>query len=386
MTNKKMLKGNKFKNFAFSISKIIPTIALAYTISFMPVYSQEIIPDGNTNTILNYNSGSTNISTTTIKGNNAFNSFEKFNVNLNNTVNLHVPSSSENLINLIHSEHSNINGILNSIKDNKVGGNIFIVNPYGVTVGPQGVINVGSLTISTPTTDYMNKFFDSPGNPNNDSVINLLEGKSPVNPDANIFINGAIKAINNVQLDSGNIVNTGNISTGNNFDELSINDLVNVNDLKTGDVINNNGNNITIKAKNDFTNLGNILADGNNNINAGDISITADNNIYLEPDSYISAKGNGINSNAGNIFIYANKTSKFEDGSYIDVSGGTISGDAGHIELSATDSVELNGGLFKATATNGNNGSVLIDPENLFLTQNFYTDGADYTFEGTNSV
>ena len=67
-------------------------------------YSQQIIPDGTTATHLNTSNKTTVVSTETIKGNNAFNSFKQFNVYKGNTVNLVVPSNAENLINLVHNK------------------------------------------------------------------------------------------------------------------------------------------------------------------------------------------------------------------------------------------------------------------------------------------
>jgi len=95
---------------------LVTSLALAYTISVLPGYSQQIITDGNTNTVLNTDGTRTNITTSTIKGKNAFNSFSKFKVNTGNTVNLILPDSTDNLLNLIYNESSHINGVLNSVK------------------------------------------------------------------------------------------------------------------------------------------------------------------------------------------------------------------------------------------------------------------------------
>ena len=166
---------------AKNLLKLMTCFALASTISLMPVYAQQIITDGNTNTTLNVNGTVTDVTTTTIKGPNAFNSFSKFNVNAGNTVNLHVPELSNNLINLVHDETTQIDGVLNSIKYGEIGGNIFLANPHGIVVGISGVINVGSLTAVTPTVDFMNGFFNTPGEVNDASVTALLNGTAPVN-------------------------------------------------------------------------------------------------------------------------------------------------------------------------------------------------------------
>ena len=385
-------KYNKALNLnTINISKAFACFALASTISLTPAYAQQIIIDGNTNTSLNINGSITDITTNTIKGNNAFNSFSKFNVNSGNIVNLQVPSSSSNLINLVHDEASQINGILNSIKDGHIGGNIFLVNPHGITVGSQGVINVGSLTALTPTTDFMNNFFTSPGNPSDSSITSLLNGTTPINPDAIINIEGKINAIENVKIDSGDVYTSGEIYSGAVFQEndITIGDVVNINTLESGSEIAVTNGEITIHAANNVIHTGIIVNDGGNNLNANNINITADNNITFNPDSLVSAKGKGLNSNAGEIYTFAQMDSFFKQGAILDTRGGNISGDAGFIELSANRNVEMSG-TFKAYSYNGQTGNILVDPVYedgvLFAAGDVYTVGANLTLTGDSSV
>ena len=138
--------------------KLLATLAISFVVPLSCAYGQ-IVPDGKTLTDVNRNGNTATVTTATTKGANAFNSFKKFNVLDQDVVNLVLPESAENLINLIHEEGTYINGVLNSLKGGAVGGNVFLVNPNGVTVGAQGVVNVGSLTVVTPTSDYMNGFF-----------------------------------------------------------------------------------------------------------------------------------------------------------------------------------------------------------------------------------
>jgi len=71
----------------------------------------------------------------------------------------------------------------------------------------------------------------------------------------------------------------------------------------------------------------------------------------------------------------------FEKNALIDVKGGILSGDAGFIELSAKKNVNLNGGIFEAFAANGKTGTILIDPENLYITANNFSNGANILLE-----
>ena len=381
---KNLVKRNSSRVFN-DLTLAIVGLSLAYTISVLPAYSQQIIIDGKTNTKLNTFNDTTSVTTTTIKNNNAFNSFNKFNVNPGKIVNLVLPKNTENLINLIHSQATTIDGILNSIKDNRIGGNIYLVNPFGITVGSQGIINVGSLTSVTPTNDYINNFFSTTGEINEASVQALLQGNVPVNPEGEIRILGTINALESVKLDSGNIIHTGIINTGPIAKEAIVEteDLINVgNALDIKDLTYNpKSASITLKAKENVAIQGSLYTDGNNNLSAGNINITAGNDINLLSGSNISAKGTGENSNGGNIYIYANNDATFNSGAVIDARGGTISGDGGFIELSANNNVLLNGGVFKANAYAGIAGSILIDPDTIEIVADDLSDGASRTYE-----
>ncbi|MGD9580754.1 MAG: leukotoxin LktA family filamentous adhesin, partial [Vampirovibrionia bacterium] len=384
---------HKFKKSSsyLNIANTCFCIALASTINLTPCYAQQIIIDGKTNTSITTTGTTTSVRTSSIKNKNAFNSFSKFDVNAGNTVNLVVPDSTDNLINLINDKSTEINGKLNSYHNGTIGGNVFLVNPYGITVGQQGVINVGSLNTITPTKDYMNSFFDSSGTPDDTSVNALLKGTTPINRDAKVINYGSINAIEDIKLDTGNVENYGEIYTGAVYDEqdVQLGDIVNLNKLEnSSNIVVNNGN-IVITTKEDFINAGKIVADGGNNINAGIIDIRPEKDAILLENSLISAKGKGINSNGGSITIFADNDSYFKSGSIIDSLGGEISGDGGFIELSANRNVNI-AGTFKAYAYNGDAGSILIDPVtvdgSVLFGNSQYTHGADLTITATDTI
>ncbi|MEW5819240.1 MAG: leukotoxin LktA family filamentous adhesin, partial [Cyanobacteriota bacterium] len=348
---------------------------------------QQIVTDGNTKTTLNINNNTTDVTTTTLKGDNAYNSFIKFNVNQGNTVNVHVPSQSKNLINLVHSEKTVIDGTLNSIKNNQVGGNVFLVNPHGITIGTQGKVNVGSLTAVTPTKEYMNSFFDSPENPSESATSELINGKVPVNSDATITIDGQINAIESVKLDTGSLQGTGEINAGPAARDniIQTNDIVNTGELpNTSDLAIFEGN-IVIQAEQNIEVAGKISSRGSDNINGGRISITSNNDISVISDANISSKGSGKNSNAGDIYIFADNNALIKDNAIVDARGGEISGNGGFIEFSAGNSVEITGGEFKAGSVNGTPGEVLVDPLNISIGQAL-SDGVDMSFVAADAI
>jgi len=128
----------------------------AYAGTVQTDVGNNISTTGKTETVLDINGNKTDIITGTIKGSNALNSFDKFNVAGNNFVNLIVPESATKLLNFIHGGQSKINGTLSSLLANGlVGGNVYLLNPSGVVVSAAGSINVGKLTMATPSAISM---------------------------------------------------------------------------------------------------------------------------------------------------------------------------------------------------------------------------------------
>ena len=365
---------------------IASTLLIAYTsFIFQPIaYAQQIITDGRTNTTVDVNGTVSNVSTSTIHGANAFNSFSRFNVNEGNTVNLIVPNSAANLINLINGETSRIDGILNSLKNGQIGGNVYLLNPDGVIFGKNSNVNVGSLNVYTPTKDQMNKYLDLNGNINNVEIGKLTNGEVALTDSGLITVDGKINALKDVTFGAGNVNINGDILSGAAFqnNKVDFSDVVNVNGYNANNMsmVAENGE-IVIKAVNNVEISGKVVNDGSNNRNAGNIDIDAGTNIVINENAVISAKGMDENSNGGNINILAQNDTTFKKNALIDVKGGMLSGDAGFIELSAKKNVNLNGGVFEAFAQNGKNGTILIDPENLYITTNNLSNGANISLE-----
>ena len=159
-----------------------------------------IVADGRTATTLTQAGAVTDITTATVKGNNAFNSFTRFNIGLGQTVNLHVPREAANLLNLVRNERSQIDGVMNAYKDGRIGGNVFFFNPHGMVVGAQGQINVGSLTVATPTPAFMERLIGPGGVIDDAAVDQALRGEIPLSETGLITVKGSVKAARAVQL------------------------------------------------------------------------------------------------------------------------------------------------------------------------------------------
>ena len=159
----------------------------------MPTANQ-IIPDGRTQTQLSINGNVTDITTRTVSGATGFNTFSQFREAAGNTVNLHVPNGAGSLVNIVRDGPVVVNGILNSYKDGKIGGNVFFSSPQGLIVGSQGVVNVGGLTANTPTQQFLDTVVDNSGKINDAAATQLMNGNFPISKDGMIAIRGRINA------------------------------------------------------------------------------------------------------------------------------------------------------------------------------------------------
>ncbi len=292
-----------FRRFHRKSNTIRPIVAVLTIFSFFLsniVFAAQIVTDGMTSTQVSAPVDNvTNVTTSTIHGINAFNSFSQFNVYSGDIVNLHVPGTALNLVNLVHSEATTVNGLLNSIQNGQTGGNVFFLNPHGFVVGSHGVINVGSLTAITPTVGFMEGFFDSPGDPSPASVNMLFTGTAPIRENGLISIQGTVNAINDITLLGGSvdIAGTGLLTTGAYFDwdDVDFSDVVNTGEVEDGAAFSIENGDIYIRALGDVQHSGTMKTDpadysGPQGVDAGNIEINAGGSITLHEDAVISTR------------------------------------------------------------------------------------------------
>ena len=119
------------------------------------IYADVTVADqkkyGHTVTVNNIaNSGKQyDITNQQVKDGNALNKFDKFGIEQHDVANLHMGEANHQ-INVVKNK-IDIDGVVNAIKDNKIGGDVYFFSNAGIAVGSHGVFNVGRLTIGTNT-------------------------------------------------------------------------------------------------------------------------------------------------------------------------------------------------------------------------------------------
>lgn len=89
------------------------------------------------------------------------NTFNKFNVDAGKIANMYFKKENgtqwvNNLVNVVN-DRINVNGTVNAIQNSKIGGNLIFLSKDGFAVGKSGVVNAGSLSVMTPTSEYFVK-------------------------------------------------------------------------------------------------------------------------------------------------------------------------------------------------------------------------------------
>ncbi|MDP2102146.1 MAG: leukotoxin LktA family filamentous adhesin [Methylotenera sp.] len=365
-------------------------ITASIAVSGSSAFADNITPDGRTQTQLTVSGNVTDITTKTVQGVNAINSFHRFNIGNGQTVNLYLPAGTANLLNLVHDERSYFDGVLNAYKDGRIGGNVYFLNPHGMVVGAGGVLNVGSLTMATPTNQFMDSLISQAGLVNGNAVNNVLSGYIPLTETGLIQVKGRINATNAVTLLAGNIaVDAGAHIIAGPQTQASFADLVNIQGVATASGIEIENGVIRITATSEVNVAGQVAADGIAGTNAGTVDIHAGTNINLATGADVSANGQGIASSGGNVKIYAEGDATLANGARVSANAGT-SGNGGFVEFSAKDTVNILGGQLTAGAQNGQAGTVLIDPADVIWTgsgsDSFTNDGTNYQIDATNSI
>lgn len=119
------------------------------------IYADVTVSDqkhyGNTVTVKDIASGGKqyDITNQQVKVGNALNKFDDFGIKQHDVANLHMGEANHQ-INIVKNK-IDIDGVVNAIKDNQIGGDVYFFSNAGIAVGSHGVFNVGRLTLGTNT-------------------------------------------------------------------------------------------------------------------------------------------------------------------------------------------------------------------------------------------
>nr|MDT0250780.1 leukotoxin LktA family filamentous adhesin [Endozoicomonas sp.] len=217
-----------------------------------------------------------------MSGTSAINVFNKFVVGSSHTVNLQVPDNADKLVNIVRgSEAPAVHGIMNSYKSGSLGGDVVFASSAGFLVGESGVVNVGSLSIKTPTDSDITGLTDG-SNIVDAKITALLSDSFSVSSSGTVRIKGKINTAsgldvnaNTIQVDSSGIVISGRAAQASAVAFTA----VNVNDLTIPTELNVDGGVITLKASSSAAGAidlaGDLYADGGFTIMADNIEVKA---------------------------------------------------------------------------------------------------------------
>ncbi|GGD07341.1 leukotoxin LktA family filamentous adhesin [Halopseudomonas salina] len=202
------------------------------------------------------------------------NVFKHFVVGELNTVDLVVPGDASKLVNIVKDGKAEIHGVLNSYKNGTLGGNVVFASSQGFLVGASGVVNVGQLTVRTPTEGDLDKLI---------AGTKTVDETLAVSSDGLITIDGKVNASEGIDLQGAgvNVGSGGKLIAGNalNADYVAT-AAVNTGDYTAPTALVKDGGTIHIVAgggsgSGDALIAGDLLADGGITIEATSIEITS---------------------------------------------------------------------------------------------------------------
>ena len=289
-------------------------------------------------------SGTFNIAPETINGATGLRSYTDFTLTNGDVANLQFDNGVETFVNMV-TNRINIDGMVNSVRNSNFygNGNAVFMSPNGMVVGENGVINVGSLSVLTPTAEAMKAY------KNGNATLEQLGHQRT----ANVTINGRVVARGDIGIvakqlltGSGSIIYSGvnGYDSVINTPELADNlfsQLVN-----TG--ASGKSGSIDVRTYDKFEGNGRIV-----NLGTGDVQIVnrKDETITRTPGGLSTGTGAHIEAKNGSVILenYAGATNL----------SGNIAGSGNAIKIKNGSTA---GALTLTSASiNGNNGIEILD-------------------------
>lgn len=139
-----------------------------------------------------------------VNNGNALNKFTDFALTQHDVANLHMGEANHQ-INLVQNR-INIDGVVNAIKDNKIGGDVYFFSNAGIAVGKTGVFNVGRLTLGTNAA-YGEALYN--GKMNEHLALSAASQAKAVSGSSDIALKGKVYAEGDVVLGAGSVLLDG---------------------------------------------------------------------------------------------------------------------------------------------------------------------------------
>ena len=317
-----------------------------------------------------------------------FRKYEKFNLTKGDNANFIMNNLSQ-FVNLVDSKVS-INGLVNTVNSDfsKSNGGLVFVTPDGFVVGANGVLNVGSLSVYTPTQEGYNALSNqlSGAIAGTNQTVNIDPSTLSIGSGI-ITINGKIVSNGNINFNANSIKigKDGRVISGLSADNtfisydketgnIEITDAENLFNTLVNSGINNNSTTITYNTNGGDIELGGLSENKNGNINlnlqggnvintgisdtllksSGDINITAQGGSVGENTSSHEDFSKSINLQAGGkVNIYADNivnVASLNQDLYVD----NITGNTVYLTVDKTNETNANPNLYSANSTSPN--------------------------------
>ena len=181
--------------------------------SFSPVYAaNSVITDSNAQSLINASDTTHNIyAQTQVNAAVGANKFTQFKVAQNEVANLHFTRQSMNdnfhtLLNFVDARIE-VNGTVNALRNNRIGGNLYFISSNGMIVGQSGAINAGALTVTVPQSAYLTGIMTGSLEGAGKAFLkDTIANSVPLNPSGSIVVNGKIRTGLEAKFNAANIV------------------------------------------------------------------------------------------------------------------------------------------------------------------------------------
>jgi filamentous hemagglutinin family protein len=333
----------------------------------------------------------TDVTTSNIRGGVAFNQFSQFNVNFGNTVNLYQPATATALVNIISGGTSTIAGTLNARLGSPglstIGGNVYLLNSDGFIVSSTGVINAGQLTLSTPTTDFMDQLRNEANGTGSASNI-LFAGNEPLSATGQIDIQGRINASRLDMRAGARMIVDGRLDVQSGTSPGRISPSVNLQGVPTAGGVNIGRDGVIRLVSGGSSRVsGNASARGSfagTAAHGGLIEIIAEGELQAGGIFDVS-NGSGP---AGSVMMFTGGNAILEPGLQIFARSTAAAG--GFVALRAngtlTTGTTSGAGIVTDTGSPGSSGETFLVGDTVDLARSLTTEGGSLGIRGTTSV